>query len=178
MRAAQLQHQGARQRDKSALSAPPLVAAGVPPRGVVRCSRCVFAAHASALTSASVCSRQNRMSSLAVHGRGGGEVLLGADVIACPPEELAEAEVAVGDDGAHAELRSQRQPLLRAFDRVPNFRQGGIHVSKEPQGIGLARPSLTAPGDLKRPARDSERVVPPAAAEVGIQGRRDPAARR
>jgi hypothetical protein len=58
--------------------------------------------------------------------------------------------------------------LLRAFDRVPNFRQGGIHVSKEPQGIGLSRPSLTAPGDLKRPARDSERVVPPAAAEVGI----------
>ena len=41
---------------------------------------------------------------LAVHRRRGGEVLLGLLALARAPVELAEAEVAVGDEGAHAEF--------------------------------------------------------------------------
>ncbi len=41
---------------------------------------------------------------LAVHRGGGGEVLTGLLALARAPVELAEAEVAVGDERAHAEL--------------------------------------------------------------------------
>jgi hypothetical protein len=37
------------------------------------------------------------------------EVLLGALAVARPSVELAEAEVAVGDEGAHAELTGERE---------------------------------------------------------------------
>src|SRR5438445_10693453 len=45
-----------------------------------------------------------RHAHLAVHRRRGGEVLLRLLALARPPGELAEAEVAVGDEGAHAEF--------------------------------------------------------------------------
>src|SRR5262249_3596283 len=41
---------------------------------------------------------------LAVHRRRGGEMLLRLLTLARAPVELAEAEVAVGDEGAHASL--------------------------------------------------------------------------
>jgi len=51
---------------------------------------------------------------LAVHRRGGGEVLLRLLALARAPVELAEAEVAVGDEGAQvqllAEIASHRGP--------------------------------------------------------------------
>jgi len=51
---------------------------------------------------------------LAEHRRRGGEVLVGPLAIARAPEELAEAEVAAGDEGAHAARLGERQ--RRAFD--------------------------------------------------------------
>src|SRR5262245_39157124 len=44
---------------------------------------------------------------LAVHRRRGGEMLLCLLALARAPVELAEAEVGVGDEGAHATLRGQ-----------------------------------------------------------------------
>ncbi len=42
-----------------------------------------------------------RHAHLAVHRRGGGEVLVGLQAFAGASVELGEAEVAVGDEGAH-----------------------------------------------------------------------------
>src|SRR6266566_526280 len=55
---------------------------------------------------------------LAVHRRRGGEVLLRLLSLACAPVELAEAEVAVGDERAHAELlgEGQRLAIVRLRD--------------------------------------------------------------
>jgi hypothetical protein len=48
---------------------------------------------------------------LAVHGRRGRQVLPGHSVVAGATVEPAEAEVAVGDEGAHAEGGRPRQRL-------------------------------------------------------------------
>jgi len=48
---------------------------------------------------------------LAVHRRRGGEVVLRLLALTCAPKELAKAEVAVGDEGAHAALGREREPL-------------------------------------------------------------------
>src|SRR5205823_14570121 len=48
---------------------------------------------------------------LAVHRRSGGEVLAGLLLLARAPTELAEAEVAVGDEGAHAARLAERQSV-------------------------------------------------------------------
>src|SRR5215470_14206526 len=53
-----------------------------------------------------------RHSHLAVHRRRDGEMLLRLLTLARTPVELPEAEVAVGDEGAHAELRGERQSVL------------------------------------------------------------------
>src|SRR6266508_2529632 len=50
-----------------------------------------------------------RHAHLAVHRRRGGEVLLRLLALARAPVELAEAEVAVGDERAHAELGGEGQ---------------------------------------------------------------------
>jgi DNA-binding NtrC family response regulator len=48
---------------------------------------------------------------LAVHRCGGAEVLMGLLLLAGAPVELAEAEVAVGDEGAHAARLGERERL-------------------------------------------------------------------
>src|SRR5215510_7188224 len=48
---------------------------------------------------------------LAVHRRRGGEMLLRLFALAPAPVELAEAEVAVGDEGAYAAQIGERQCL-------------------------------------------------------------------
>src|SRR4029434_3108481 len=47
----------------------------------------------------------------AVHRRRGGEVVARVLALADAPGELAEAEVAVGDERAHAELAGEHQRL-------------------------------------------------------------------
>src|SRR5215471_18967805 len=64
---------------------------------------------------------------LAVHRRRGGEVFLCQLAFACAPIELAEAEVAVGDEGAHAARFGQRKRLA-----VVGLAALGI----EPLGVG------------------------------------------
>src|SRR5262249_45229740 len=65
---------------------------------------------------------------LAVHRRRGGEVLVCLLTLARAPVELAEAEVAVGDEGAHAARLGQSQ-------RLAILGLGGLGI--EP--IGMAR---------------------------------------
>jgi hypothetical protein len=60
---------------------------------------------------------------LAVHRRGGGEVLVGLLALARAPVQLAEAEVAVGDEGAHAEFVRDAERL--AIARLEVSRSGG-----------------------------------------------------
>src|SRR6516165_1533643 len=49
---------------------------------------------------------------LAIHRGGGGQGLLRLCLVASPAVELAETEVAVGDERAHVELGRPRQRLL------------------------------------------------------------------
>src|SRR5260370_17574206 len=55
-----------------------------------------------------------RHAHLAVHRRRGGEVLVRLLPLAGALIQLAEAEVAVGDEGAHAELAGKCQRLIVA----------------------------------------------------------------
>ena len=64
-------------------------------------------AYGNSFISVSAFSSQNRMSISRYIGRRGGEVLLGLLALVHAPVELAEAEVAVGDEGAHAELSAR-----------------------------------------------------------------------
>ena len=62
---------------------------------------------------------------LAVHRRRGGEVLLRLLALARAPVELAEAEVAVGDEGAHPELLGERERVtVVAVGAAPGDRGG------------------------------------------------------
>jgi hypothetical protein len=62
-----------------------------------------------------------------VHRRRGGEVLLRLLVLLRAPVELGEAEVAVGDEGAHLAWLSERQSL-----KIVAFATRGV----EPVGMG------------------------------------------
>src|SRR5512132_4011557 len=77
---------------------------------------------------------------LAVHRRRDGEVLLRLLALARAPVELAEAEVTVGDEGAHAELAGEGQGLaVVAFSLVgATYRRG---VTGEAEGVGRASAS-------------------------------------
>src|SRR4029434_781406 len=59
---------------------------------------------------------------LALHRRRGGEMLLRLLALARAPVELAETEVAVGDEGAHPEVLSEGERVtvvaLSAFRRI------------------------------------------------------------
>src|SRR5262249_26867557 len=70
-----------------------------------------------------------RHAHLAVHRRRGGEVLLRLLALVCAPVELAEAEVAVGDEGAHAELFGQTAGAPVVLNRRVSVR--GIAVRRD-----------------------------------------------
>ena len=96
---------------------------------------------------------------LAVHRRGSDEVLLSLLARACSPVELAEAEVAVGDRGAHAELVSQRH-------RAPEVGLCGLHVGGIAAGRHLAEEAkgVDLVAALPVAASQVERVLPSCAA--------------
>ena len=76
----------------------------------------------------------------AVNRRSGGQVLVGLRSVARSLVELAEAEVAVGDEGAHAELGGERQGLPIVFvSEIGATRRR--HVTGKAEGVGLAPPS-------------------------------------
>jgi hypothetical protein len=90
---------------------------------------------------------------LAVHRRGGGEVLLGRLMVAGPPVELAEAEVAVGEKRAHPELVGQCGGL--AVSRLGLIGMGWIatrgDLTKEVERPRLVSPFGPLAGERERP---------------------------
>src|SRR5262245_62452897 len=64
---------------------------------------------------------------LAIHRRRGGEVLLRLLALARAAVELAEPEVAVGDEGAHAERVSERERVTVVAVGV----SGGVALSRD-----------------------------------------------
>src|SRR6185295_5485575 len=73
---------------------------------------------------------------LAVHPRCGGELLSGLLALVRVRVELAEAEVAVGDEGTHAELARECQGLaVVAFSGLGAARRRD--VTDEAEGVSL-----------------------------------------
>src|SRR5262245_8290936 len=90
---------------------------------------------------------------LTVHRRRGGQMLLRLLALARAPVELAEAEVAVGDEGTHAEFGGKRH-------RLPVVVFGGLSVGwiearyshgEGPKPIGFNASRLELPGDIDGP---------------------------
>ena len=74
---------------------------------------------------------------LVVHRRCGGEVLAGLLTLARAPIELTEAEVAVGDERAHAKPVGECQGLAEVAGSVLAF-AGRRDVTREAERVGLA----------------------------------------
>src|SRR4029450_7273713 len=94
---------------------------------------------------------------LAIHRGRGGEVLPRLLALARAPVELAEAEVAVGHGGAHAELGGERQRrsmerlrLVEARARVGNFCLEVDDPGLEPTLMTVARQRKRTTCDLLR----------------------------
>ena len=108
---------------------------------------------------------------LAVHRRRRGEMLLRLLALARAPVELAEAEVAVGDEGAHAARLGERQRLavmgLAALGIEPVGM--GRDVAEQVQRMGR-EPGVALRG-FERAVAQAPRLVEPAE----HQTRRDPA---
>src|SRR5262245_8759725 len=86
--------------------------------------------------------------------------------LACASGQLAEAEVAVGDEGAHAALAGERQRLaVGAFGVVRTLR--GRDVTREAERMGLAWPSPQPTGQRQRLADETGGLVNPPGREVG-----------
>jgi len=82
---------------------------------------------------------------LAIHRGGGGQGLLRLCLVASPAVELAETEVAVGDERAHVELGRPRQRLLVGGF---GFRHGGWACLRGNLTEKPPRPRLGPPLEL------------------------------
>src|SRR5215467_3948961 len=79
----------------------------------------------------------------AVQRRRDGEMILRLLTVARAPIELAEAEMAMGGEGAHAELAGERQRLaVGAFGHFVVLTGCRRDVTGEAECVGLAGPSL------------------------------------
>src|SRR5262245_30638375 len=81
-----------------------------------------------------------RHAHLAVHRRRGGEVLACLFALARAREQLPEAEVAVGDEWAHAALEGQGQGVAIETLRVRAIARR-CDVAGQTEGIGFASAS-------------------------------------
>src|SRR5438552_14378919 len=103
---------------------------------------------------------------LTVHRRRRAEMLMRLLALARAPGELAEAEVAVGDERAHAELAGERQRLA-----VVAFSVLGAacrrDVTGEAEGVGLACPSPQPAGERQGGSGVAGGLVDPPARELG-----------
>src|SRR5215475_7691105 len=103
---------------------------------------------------------------LAVHGRRGGEVILRFMWLARAPGNLAEAEVAVGDQRAHAELAGERQRLAVVASGILGA-ACRRDVTDEAEGVGLACPSPQPAGERQCLSGVAGGLVDPPGREVG-----------
>ncbi len=96
----------------------------------------------------------------AVHRRRGREVLGSLFALARPPVQLAQAEVAVGDERTHAKCFCQRHRLTKSWFRFLEIRailaQGDL--SEETEGPCLVSAFLAFPGESQRALRTRGRI--------------------
>jgi hypothetical protein len=92
-------------------------------------------------------------------------MLLGLLALVRAVIKLAEAEVAVGDERAHAELFRQGQRLLEGLARRGRIGPGAGRgtLGEDSQSLGLVPPLFVAPRQLQRFLRGLARIVGPAA---------------
>src|SRR6266851_2959604 len=107
-----------------------------------------------------------RHAHLAVHRRRGGEVLLRLLASAGAPVELAEAEVAVCDERAHAELTGERQRLAVVAVSVLWGNAAGGDLSEEAEGPRLVAALTTLAGKGQRLPGEFESVLEPVGEDV------------
>src|SRR3989442_13943252 len=103
---------------------------------------------------------------LAIHRRPGGEVLARLLVLARAPVELAEPEVAVGDERAHAELAGERQRLAVVVFSVLGI-AGRCDVTGKVKSVGLASPSPQPAGERQGLSGVAGGLIDPPGREVG-----------
>src|SRR5262249_21256727 len=103
---------------------------------------------------------------LAVHRRRLGEMLPCLLTLARAPVELAEAEVAVGDEGAHLEHARESERLLEGLARRRRIGRvsGRGTFPEHPQRLGLVPPFPVASRQHERFLHGPSGVVGPAAA--------------
>src|SRR5262245_29236324 len=105
---------------------------------------------------------------LAVHPYRRSEMLLRQLALARAPIELAEAEVAVGDEGTHAEVAGQIERIAIETLRSIEIRRRctRVDLGEESQDSCLATATAQATGGVEGvPSRDSS-VAFPAAQEI------------
>src|SRR5215470_14180189 len=87
---------------------------------------------------------------VAIHGHCGGDVFAGLITLARACEELAEVEMAVGYERAHAELLGQgeRLPIARARTRMPRPSRGKF--CEDTQGVCLVPSATSLAGEIER----------------------------
>src|SRR5712691_6385597 len=103
---------------------------------------------------------------LAVHRRRGREVLLRLLLLARAPVELAEAEVAVGDEGAHAELLGERERVTIVAVSVLRGIAAGGDLAEEPEGPRLVAALTALPGKAQGSPGEFESVLEPVREDV------------
>src|SRR5436190_18611983 len=93
---------------------------------------------------------------VAVHRRRRRDVLLGLLALAGAPKELAETEVAVGDEGAHPELLGERERVTVVAVSVLRGIAAGGDLAEQAEGprlVGtlsaLARKGQGSPGEFE-----------------------------
>src|SRR5262249_8369683 len=96
---------------------------------------------------------------LAVHRRGDGEVLVRVLALGRAPVELAEAEVAVSDEGARAELQSECHGVAVVALSDPGRVTMRGEFAEEMTHPRLAAPGLLCAREFKLVRNEISRVV-------------------
>src|SRR5213593_4393937 len=103
---------------------------------------------------------------LAVHRRRSGDVLLRLLALARAPVELAEAEVAVGDERAHGELVGQIQSV--AVVLLTSLGPGATprDLTQKAEGMRLASPRPQPACERQRLVDAADRLIDPPGSEI------------
>jgi hypothetical protein len=88
-------------------------------------------------------------------------VLAGLLMLARAPKELAEAEVAVGDEGPHAEFGGERQRLLEMDLGTVCVRRitGGLGLAESPETLRFITPLAAGASTVKTMLGDGASVT-------------------
>jgi hypothetical protein len=105
---------------------------------------------------------------LAVHRRRGGEMLLRLLALTRAPVELAEAEVAVGDERAHAELLSECERVTVVAVSVLRDIAVGGDLADEPERRRLVAALTTLAGKAQGSLGECESVLEPVGEDVRL----------